>query len=163
MDSVLRAALVYAVLLVLFRLTGKRSIAQITTFDVVLLLIISEAVQPMLIGEDQSMTNGLLVVLTLLTADIALSVVNIRSRRLDRLLNDVPLMLIADGQVLDDRMKAERVSEDDILEQARIKWGIVSLDQVRHAVLERSGEISIIPAGLPWVAAAPSSARPTAT
>lgn len=159
MDSIIRAALVYIVLLLMFRLTGKRSLAQITTFDAVLLLIIAEAVQQALIDDDRSMMNAFLVVLTLLTIQVVLSIINFRSRRVDKLLNDVPLILVADGTLLKDRLGRTRVSEDDILEQARLRWGIETLDQVRFAVLERDGQISIVPRSVPWsVARSPAKA-----
>ena len=150
MDSILRAVLVYIVLLIMFRLTGKRSLAQITTFDAVLLLIIAEAVQQALVNDDNSMMNAFLVVLTLLSLDVVLSIANFRWRRADKLLNDVPLILVADGAVLQDRLERERVSEDDILEQARLRWGVERMDQVRFAVLERDGQISIVPRAVPW-------------
>jgi uncharacterized membrane protein YcaP (DUF421 family) len=158
-DSIIRAALVYLVLLVMFRLTGKRSLAQITTFDAVLLLIIAEAVQQALIDDDKSMMNAFLVVLTLLTIQLVLSIINLRSRRVDKLLNDVPLILVADGTLLNDRLARTRVSEDDILEQARLRWGIETLDQVRFAVLERDGQISIVPRSVPWSVAKTPTAK----
>lgn len=150
MDSVIRALAVYLVLLVMFRLTGKRSLSQITTFDAVLLLIIAEAVQQALIDNDRSMTNAFLVVLTLLSLQLVMSIVSFRSRRIDKLLNDVPLLLIADGAPLGDRLIKTRVSEDDVLEEARLRWGIERVDQIRFAVLERDGSISIVPRVLPW-------------
>jgi uncharacterized membrane protein YcaP (DUF421 family) len=151
MDSVVRAAVVYAVLLLIFRIAGKRSLADITTFDAVLLLIVSEAIQQALLDNDPSMTNAFLVVVTLLGLDIALSLVSIRSRKVDKLVNDVPLVLVAEGKPLTDRMSRSRVTEDDVLEQARQKWGIERLDQIDYAVLERSGAIAIVPREIPWL------------
>src|SRR3712207_512000 len=109
MDSILRGAVVYLVLLVLFRLTGKRSLAQITTFDFVLLLIIAEAIQQAMIDNDNSMTNAFLLVLTLLGLDIALSLVKGRSRLIERWVDDVPLVLVEDGRPLKERMDKARV------------------------------------------------------
>jgi uncharacterized membrane protein YcaP (DUF421 family) len=157
-DSVIRAAAVYAVLLLMFRLTGKRSLGQITTFDAVLLLIISEAVQQALIGRDNSMVNAFLLVLTLLSLEVVLSVLNVRSRRADKILNDVPLLVVAEGAVLQDRLARERISEDDILERARMLWGIERMDEVRFAVLERNGDISIVPRDRPRARSRPSAA-----
>jgi uncharacterized membrane protein YcaP (DUF421 family) len=145
MESVLRGLVVYGFLLVLFRITGKRSLAQITTFDAVLLLIISEAVQQALIDGDESMTNAFLLVLTLLAADVLLSLVTVRWPALDRLVNDAPLVLVEDGRVLEDRLKKARVGLDDILERARELQGLERLEQVKYAVLERSGSITIVP------------------
>lgn len=119
MDAVVRGLAVYGFLLVIFRVTGKRSLAQITTFDAVLLLIISEAIQQALIDGDESMSNGFLLVVVLLGADVLLSVLGVRSNRVDNLLNGVPLLLIEDGTVHHQRMRKARVTADDILERAR--------------------------------------------
>ena len=160
MDSVIRAAIVYLMLLVLFRITGKRSLAQITTFDAVLLLIFSEAIQQALIDNDNSMTNAFIIIVTLLGLDVLFSVVAVRVPLVDRLLNDVPLVLIEDGRVHRDRMQKSRVSEDDILEQARTTLGVERLDQIRYAILERGGEISVIPRYVSWAAPGPTDSGP---
>ncbi len=145
MDSVIRALAVYGFLLLLFRITGKRSLAQITTFDAVVLLIISEALQQALIDGDESMTNAFLLVTTLLGADVFLSIVSMRSNKVDKLLNDVPVVLVDDGELLHERMKKTRVRPDDILENARELQGIARFDQIKYAVLERNGNITVIP------------------
>ena len=90
MDSVIRAAVVYVVLMVLFRIAGKRSLAEITSFDLVLLLIISEAVQQAMLDNDNSMTNALLLVSTLIGINILLSIVTTRWKAFDKLVEDVP-------------------------------------------------------------------------
>ena len=145
MDSVIRALAVYGFLLVVFRITGKRSLAQITTFDAIVLLIISEAVQQALLDSDESMTNAFLLVVTLMTADVVMSLLSTRSNRVDKLLNDVPLVLIDDGELQHERMKKSRVSPDDILENARELRGIARFDQIKYAILERNGNITVIP------------------
>ena len=145
MDSVLRAAAIYAFLLLVFRLAGKRSLAQITTFDFVLLLVIGEATQQALLGDDFSLTNAFVVILTLLGIDIALSLLKQRSPLMDKWLDDIPLVLVDDGKPLRDRMEKARVDESDILSAARELQGLERMDQIKYAVLERSGGISIIP------------------
>ena len=145
MGSVLRAVAVYGFLMLVFRISGKRSLAQITTFDAVLLLIVAEAIQQALIDGDESMTNGLLVVVTLLSMDIVMSVLTVRSSKVDKVVNDAPLVLVEEGRVLEDRMLKARVTADDVLEQARLLQGIRSFDQIRYAVLERGGSITVIP------------------
>lgn len=147
MDAVIRAAVVYLFLLALFRLAGQRALSQVTTFDLVLLLIISEATQQALIGNDNSMTHAALLIMTLVGLDILLSLIKQRSKRVRRILEDAPLVLVDDGKLLRDRMDKVRVDEDDILEAARGCQGLERLSQVRYAVLERSGTITIIPAG----------------
>lgn len=145
MEAVIRAVAVYLFLLLVFRLAGQRTLAQITTFDLVLLLIISEAIQQALIGDDNSMTNAALVVLTLAGLNVGLSLLKQRSKTAEKVLEDVPLVLVAEGRLLKDRMDKVRVDEDDILEAARSAHGLERLDQIRFAVLERSGDISIVP------------------
>jgi uncharacterized membrane protein YcaP (DUF421 family) len=145
MESVLRAAAIYFFLMVLFRITGRRSLAQMTPFDLVLLLIVAEATQQGLLGNDFSVTNAFVVILTLIGIDVLLTFLTHRSRLIDRWVNDVPLVLIEDGRVIDDRLKKARVSMEDILEQARMTQGIERVEQIKYAVLERSGGVSIIP------------------
>jgi uncharacterized membrane protein YcaP (DUF421 family) len=150
MDSILSAFAIYVFLLVLFRVTGTRSLAEVTTFDIVLILIVAEVVEGAIIHGDQSLTNALLVVMTLVGVDVFLSIASVRSRRLDKLINDVPMLLIDRDQIMHDRMRQVRVSEDDILEQARAQHGVERLEQVKYAVLERDGSISIIPWQVGW-------------
>ena len=145
MESILRAAIVYVVLLVLFRIAGKRSVAEVTTFDLVLLLIISEATQQAMVDNDNSMTNALLLVVTLIGMNILFSVLADRWQGFGKLIEDVPLVIVEDGKLLQDRMRRERVSEDEVMEAARELQGLERLEQVRYAILERNGHITIIP------------------
>ncbi|MDP9379465.1 MAG: DUF421 domain-containing protein [Chloroflexota bacterium] len=145
MGSVVRALVTYAFLLLVFRISGKRSLAEITTFDAVLLLIISEAIQQALIDGDESMTNAFLIVSTLLALNVLISVITTRSRKVDKLVNDAPLVIVEDGQLFRDRMTKSRVTEDDVLERARELQGVERIDQIKYAVLERSGGITVVP------------------
>lgn len=145
MDAVLRAGAIYAFLLVVFRIAGRRTLAQMTNFDFILLLIISEATQNAMIGNDYSVTNGFLVILTLVTLDIMFSLWKQRSAQVERWLDGLPMALVKDGQLLRDRMMRARVDEHDILTAARERQGLERMDEIKHAVLEVSGGISIIP------------------
>lgn len=145
MDAVLRAAVIYLFLLLLFRLAGKRTLAQITTFDFVLLLIVSEATQQALLGDDFSITNAVLVIITLVGLDIALSLWKQRSPAFDRLIDSVPVLILENGRPIQERMQKLRVDEADILTAARELHGLERLDQIKYAVMERSGGISVIP------------------
>jgi uncharacterized membrane protein YcaP (DUF421 family) len=145
MDSVLRAVVIYAFLLVVFRLAGRRTLNQITTFDLVLLLIISEAVSSALGGQDHSLTNAFLLVLTLVLTDIGLSLAKQRWPTLDRWLSGVPLVIVEDGRPLRQLMEKARVDDGDVMERARLQQGLERMDQIKYAVLERDGEITIIP------------------
>jgi uncharacterized membrane protein YcaP (DUF421 family) len=144
-DSVLRAAAIDAFLLVAFRLSGKRLLSQIATFDFVLLLIISEATQQALLGNAFSVTNTFVVILSLVGLDIGLPLLKQRFPRLDRWIDDVPLVIVEDDRPIKERMEKARIDESDVLTSARALQGLERMDQIKYAVLERSGGISIIP------------------
>ena len=145
MDSIIRAAAVYLVLLLLFRIVGKRTLAETGTFDFVLLLIIAEATQQAMIDDDNSMTNAFLIIVTLLALNVGFSLLKQRWPLVDRLVDDVPVLIMVDGRPLQERMEQARVDERDILQAARETQGLERLDQIKHAVLERDGSISVVP------------------
>ena len=145
MDDVIRAVVVYALLLLIFRLSGKRSMAETTPFDFVLLLIFSEALQSALVDGDDSLTVAFVVILTLVVLNIGMSLLKQRFPDFERLLEGGPVVIVEDGRLLRERMRRARVDEGDILAAARQSQGIEDLGQIKRAVLERSGGISIIP------------------
>lgn len=145
MESVLRGAAVYAVLLIIIRLSGRRTLAQMTPFDLVLLLIVAETTQQALLGDDFSIVNSVVLILTLFVVDIGLSFVKQRFGRLEKWLDGQPTLLLSHGQPDAKALARARLSVDDIMEAARSRQGVESLDQIRFAVLETTGEISIIP------------------
>lgn len=144
MDVVARGLLIYAFLLVLFRISGQRSLGQVTTFDFVLLLIIAETTQQALLGDDYSITNAFLLIVTLIAIDVGLSLLKQRSPRIDRLIEGLPLVIVENGKPLEDRMAKARVDEEDILSAARKLQGLERMEQIKYAVLERNGAISIV-------------------
>jgi uncharacterized membrane protein YcaP (DUF421 family) len=144
-ESVLRALVLYVVLLLLVRVTGRRTLAETTPFDLVLLLVIGEATQQALLGDDFSLTNAVVVIVTLLLADIGLSLLKGRSPQAERWVDGVPTILVADGRPLRDRLRHARVDGQDILEAARARQGLAGMEQIRFAVLEPGGGITIIP------------------
>ena len=146
MHAVIRPFVIYFALLLLFRITGKRALGDLTSFDFVVLLIVSECVSAALLANDFSLTGALLAVTTLLVLDLALSLLKQRFKLLARILEDEPVHLMRQGKLLTDRMAKERVDEEDILEAARTTHGLERMDQIDSAVLERHGTISIIPA-----------------
>lgn len=141
----MRSALIYLFLLLVFRIAGKRSLSQTTTFEFVLLLVIGEATQQALLGNDFSITNAFLVIATLIGLDLLLSRIKQVSPRFDDIMESVPLVIVDHGKLLKDRMKKVRVDEEDILEAARSLHGLERLDQIKYAVVEKTGSISIIP------------------
>jgi uncharacterized membrane protein YcaP (DUF421 family) len=145
MDAVLRGLSVYIFLLIIFRISGKRSLGQVTSFDFVLLLIIAETTQQALLGDDYSVTNAFLLIGTLVGIDIGLSLLKQRSAKLDRLLEGAPLVIVENGKLLKDRMDKARVDEEDILHAARELQGLERMEQIKYAVLERNGDITVVP------------------
>jgi uncharacterized membrane protein YcaP (DUF421 family) len=145
MDLVVRGIAVYVFLLIIFRVSGKRSLRTATTFDFVMLLIIAETTQQALIGDDASVTGAFLLIVVLVGSDILLSLIKRSFPRLDRLVEGQPLVILRNGVPLRARMHVERVDEDDVLSAAREQQGIERLEDIKRAVLERSGAISIVP------------------
>lgn len=145
MDTIIRAVAVYAFLFVVFRSAGKRSLAEITPFDFVLLLIVAETTQQGLIGSDFSIATAVVLIATLFAIEIGLTLLKQRFPRLDRFLEGEPVVLVENGRPLEDRMALERVDLEDILEAARRWRGLERVDQIKFAVLERDGAITIVP------------------
>jgi uncharacterized membrane protein YcaP (DUF421 family) len=145
MDAVLRAAAIYFALLILFRVAGRRSLAEITSFDLILLLIIGEATQQALLGDDFSLTNAIVVIVTLIAIDVGLSLLKLRSRKIDLLLDGAATIIVEDGKPLRGRIAEARLQEADILQAARQGQGLERMDQIKYAILEKNGKISIIP------------------
>jgi uncharacterized membrane protein YcaP (DUF421 family) len=144
MDAVLRAAAIYLALVVLFKLAGRRSLAQLTTFDFVLLLIIGEATQQALLGEDFSLTNALLVIITLIVLDIGASLLKRHSPGFSALLDGTPTIVVENGVPLEERLAKSRLKLDDVMEAAR-ESGIERVEQIKFAIIERNGKVSVIP------------------
>jgi uncharacterized membrane protein YcaP (DUF421 family) len=145
MEPVLRATAVYVIVWLIFRVAGRRTFAEMTSFDFVLLLIVGDSAQQALLGNDFSITNATIVVITLVGIDIALSLVKQASPAVERVIDGLPIVIVDHGRQLDERMRRARVDVDDVLDEARKLQGLERLDQVKYAVLERNGGISIIP------------------
>lgn len=146
MEAILRTIFVYLFILVLLRASGgKRSLAQITTFDFILLMVISEVTQQALTGNDYSVTDAAIVILTLIGIDVAFTLLKQRFHQLDLWMDGTPLILVKDGQLLKERLKKTRLDEADILEAARQRLGLARLDQIRYAVLEKDGGLTVVP------------------
>ncbi|PAU58551.1 DUF421 domain-containing protein [Pseudomonas sp. PICF141] len=144
MDSVVRAVVMYLALMVLFKIAGRRSLAELTTFDFVLLMIIGEATQQALVGNDFSLTNSMLVIITLIALDVGLSLLKQRSQWVQRLIDGGPTIIVENGKILHQRLRNARLVEADIMEAARSSQGIETLEQIKFAIIERNGKISVI-------------------
>ena len=145
MIPVVRAVAMYAFILVIFRIMGKRTLSEVTAFDFIVLLIVSETTQQAMTGNDFSVTNAAILVLTLVLLQRLSDWVAKRSRRADNVLNDLPVVIVEDGHPVDEWMRRNGLSEEEVLEEARQSQGIGSMDEIRYAVLERNGGISVIP------------------
>lgn len=140
-----RVVVIYGFLLVVFRLSGKRTLAQMTSFDLVLVMVIGDAIQQALIGDDFTIGTAFVAVGSLVLLDFGLSFAKSRSAAVDRMIDGLPLILVDRGTPLTDRMAREGVDLGDILAAGRERHGLPGLDDIDYAVLERSGLLSIVP------------------
>jgi uncharacterized membrane protein YcaP (DUF421 family) len=145
---VVRTVVVYAVLLLVLRLAGKRELGQMTPFDLVVLLIISNAVQNAMVGPDTSLNGGLLAALTLVVVNRLVDRLGLRSAWLQHHLIGEPTLLVHDGALLADHLRREGISQDEVLQALR-EHGVDDLAAVKLAVLEADGTISVIPTDAP--------------
>jgi uncharacterized membrane protein YcaP (DUF421 family) len=145
MNPVLRGLAIYFFLLVVFRLMGKKTLKETTSFDFVLLLIISEVTQQALVGQDYSITGAFILILTLISSDMVLNFLRKKFHIVDKIVDGSPLIIVDNGKPLHKRMEKCNVDENDIMHAARLLQGIERMEQIKYAVLERDGSISIIP------------------
>lgn len=145
MNPVVRGVLIYVFLVIIFRFIGKRSLSQSTTFDLVLLLIISEVTEQGLVGEDHSITGSIILISTLIGVDLLLSKIKNRFSLFEKVAEGMPIIIVDHGKPLDKRMSKTRVEAEDVMEAARVKHGLERMDQIKYAVVEKNGDISIIP------------------
>lgn len=145
MEMVLRAVAIYLILLVVFKIVGRRALLQMTSFDLILLLIISEATQQALLGNDFSVTGAMLTIITLVVVDMLFGIIKKRMPGADSALDGSPVILLEHGIPLTEKMNKVDVSIDDILVAARQNQGITEPAKIRYAILERNGHISVIP------------------
>jgi uncharacterized membrane protein YcaP (DUF421 family) len=140
---VLRAVIVYVVLLVMVRLSGKRTVGQFTPFDLILIVLLGNAVQNSLVGEDKSLLGGLILAGTLIGLNGLTGWITARSRRLDRWIEGSPVLLVRDGEVFDSVLRRQQVSLAD-LKQALRQADCDEMGEVALAVLETNGHISVV-------------------
>ncbi len=160
----LRACAVYVVLLVMVRVAGKRSMGQFTPFDMILVILLGNAVQNSLIGKDDSLQGGLLLAATLIALNSLVGYLTSRFRAFEVLLEGRPVKIATDGKIDDDALKREMVTLADF-EQAMREAGLEDRADILHAWIETDGDITILPkkesagggGGVGEAAAAPSS------
>jgi uncharacterized membrane protein YcaP (DUF421 family) len=140
---VLRACLVYFILLLLIRASGKRTMGQFTPFDMLLVVLLGNAVQNALLGQDTSVGGGLLLATTLLALNWLVGLVSARSAKMEALVEGVPVLLARDGKVYKDVLRRELISRADF-DKAMREAGIEDLEDIRMAVLETNGHITLV-------------------
>ncbi len=144
MDAVIRGLAIYFTMLIIIRLSGRRTLAQMTPFDLVIVLVISETTQQAMLGDDFSITNAIVLILTLFTTDIGLSYVKRWSPKTAHVIDGIPTMLVVDGRYDERALQGCRLDKEDVMEAARSQEGIERVSDIRFAILEVSGNISII-------------------
>jgi uncharacterized membrane protein YcaP (DUF421 family) len=144
MDIVLRAAFAFAFIFFLTRVVGRRELSTIEPFDLIMLIVLGDLVQQGVTQSDYSVTGLVLAGGTIAMMQVGVSYLSYRVKRLRPLLDGEPIVLVDNGEVLEANLSRERLTRGELLEQAR-QSQIDSIDKVRWAVLETSGQISFIP------------------
>jgi uncharacterized membrane protein YcaP (DUF421 family) len=142
-EMVLRAVLVYVIVLGMVRVSGKRTLGQFTPFDMLLIVLLGNAVQNALLGQDTSLGGGLLLAATLITLNYGVGWITTRSKRAERLIEGVPVVIARDGKLFEKVLRRELISEADF-QVAMRQQGCASVDKVRLALLETNGHITIL-------------------
>jgi uncharacterized membrane protein YcaP (DUF421 family) len=143
MDIVIRAIVVFAFLYILMRVIGRRELSTLEPFDLILLVVLGDAVQQGLTQDDYSLTGAFLAIGTIAILQVGLSYTNLRFPRMRPLLSGEPIVVVQDGKPVERNLRRERVTIDDLMSAAR-RQNIATLDDVAWAVMETSGEITFI-------------------
>jgi uncharacterized membrane protein YcaP (DUF421 family) len=144
-DIVLRAVVIFFVLLVVMRAVGRRELNTMEPFDVILLVVIGDLVQQGVTQSDYSLTGAVTVIATITLLTVSTSYLSFRFRRLRPVLEGAPLVLLEDGRPIERNLRRERITVEELRAAAR-QQQIGSLDGIRLAILETDGRISFIPA-----------------
>jgi uncharacterized membrane protein YcaP (DUF421 family) len=144
MDIVIRAAVAYLFILFLMRVVGRRELSSMEPSDVILLVVIGDLVQNGVTQSDYSVTGVVLAAGTIGSLATLTAYVTYRWSRIRNVVEGEPVILVEDGKLIERNMKHERLTADEVMEQARLQQGVESLDDVKWAVLETSGSISIV-------------------
>jgi uncharacterized membrane protein YcaP (DUF421 family) len=143
MDLVLRSIVIFAFVLVLTRVIGKRELGSLEPFDLILLVVLGDALQQGLTQDDYSLTGAMLVVGTFAVLQVSVSWLSYRFPRLRPVLQGEPIVVVQDGKTIDKNLRRERLTVEEIAEEAR-RQQIAHLSDVKFAILETGGTISFI-------------------
>jgi uncharacterized membrane protein YcaP (DUF421 family) len=144
MDIVLRALAAYVFVIFLMRVVGRRELSSMEPSDVILLVVIGDLVQNGVTQNDYSVTGIVLAAGTIGLLATITAFVTFRSKRIRNVVEGEPVILVQNGETIDRNLRNERLTLDEVMEQARLQQGIESLDQVKWAVLETNGSISFV-------------------
>jgi uncharacterized membrane protein YcaP (DUF421 family) len=144
MDLAIRAVALFAFVYLLTRIIGRRELSSMEPFDLILLIVIGDAIQQGLTQDDYSVTGAVIVIGTFAVLQILISYLSYRFPRLRPALDGEPMVVVQDGKAIEKNMKRERITVDEVMVEARLQQ-VASLDQIAWAVLETSGKISVIP------------------
>jgi uncharacterized membrane protein YcaP (DUF421 family) len=144
MDLVIRATVVFFFVFLVTRVVGRRELSQLEPFDLILLVVVGDLVQQGVTQSDESVTGALIVISTIALLSIAVSWISFRSRRVRTITEGEPIVLVQDGRPIERNMRRERITLEDIQEEAR-QAQISSVADLRWAILEDGGRISCIP------------------
>ena len=145
---VLRGVAIYVLVMVLIRLSGKRAVGQFTPFDLILLILIGNAVQNGINGGDNSLTGAAIMATTLVALNWLVAFATSRSRKMEKVVEGVPVVLARRGKLYRDVLRRELVSEDDFKEALRMN-NVADAEEVELALLETNGSISVVPKNKP--------------
>ena len=143
MDLALRSVVVFFFIFLLTRVIGRRELSTLEPFDLILLIVLGDAVQQSLTQDDYSVTGAFIVISTIALLQVFMSYLNFRVPRLRPLLDGEPIVIVQDGKVLEGNAKRERLTPEDIAEAARLQQ-IASIEDVQWAVLETGGQLTFI-------------------
>ena len=143
MDIVLRGIVIFFFLYVLMRIIGRRELSSLEPFDLILLIVLGDAVQQGLTQDDYSLTGAFLAIGTIALLQLGISYTNFRFPKLRPILDGEPIVVVQDGKAIEKNLRRERVTPDDLAAAMR-RQGIASLEEVQWAVMETSGTISFI-------------------
>jgi uncharacterized membrane protein YcaP (DUF421 family) len=144
MDLVIRATVIFFFILLVTRIAGRRELSDLQPFDLILLVVLGDLVQQGITQSDQSVTGTLTVISTIALLSVAVSWISFRSPRGRRVVAGAPIVLLQDGRPIDRNLRRERITIEDIQEEAR-RAQVASLADLQWAILEDDGHISCIP------------------
>jgi len=143
MDIALRATVLYLFILLVTRVIGRRELSSLSPLDLILLIVLGDAIQQGLTQDDYSVTGAFIAVATIASLQVLTSYVSFRSGRARKVLEGLPIVIVEDGKIVQENLKRERMTEDEVAEEMRMQQ-IGSFSEVQWGILESNGSISFV-------------------